>query len=772
MQTSKSQLSNLDSPNPDHPPHATNEYPTPASTPASEGSHQLSDASDDNHSDSSGETLLTAQLLPPRIMSESRGAMPSTSILSTFPKLGTCDIHHWRKNIEGYIKACGLGSFIRSSVQAPADLDELDKFEMRQQQVMLAIRATIDAVHMQHIAGMDDPYLVIQSLEKRHGVNSGLAAANIITKIVNHRYDSSMKLEDYVSSAQSLHNQLAETASADSGLKLSDQVLALLMLINLPRDDYNGIIQQMMGDVKNLSTSNVINRLLTEAQMNASEPSSSVAYNAISKSRKPEKKSATGKGGDCSSNAPDALCSHPGHQFSMHSNRDCKAKNQDGSQSSSRPLNRQWSAPVSHINSKPTQLSDADKIRLFDQAFSSRAATSKTSASANAALAVDESSDAGEDEVINLTTAYAAIVSSQAEQDDYFMDTGSNKDIFKNAKVFKNLRNIRPVTIKSANGGVMVAKQVGDVEMKTYDFENTEYRTQFHDVLYCAEVAVNLISATKLCDLGFVLSGDSSSMSFTHANGDKIFAYCNPHSMDLWKARVSTDSTTPSTHAPSNGIHTSRAYNADADLTHQRMAHLHSSALRRFCNDGGRMTDKCTSCIMAKSTRKSFTSHLPTSNRMLYRVHSDVVGPIQSATSNGKRYFVTFIDEASRYNKIFLISHKSQVFESFRTYMAEAERHTGEKLCILKSDRGGEYRSSRFLAFAAVNGIIMEQGPAKTPQHNSVAERFNQTIMEKTRAQMIHANLPAHLWGEVVMATSHILNVTPSSVIKDSPVNR
>lgn len=440
-------------------------------------------------------------------------------------------------------------------------------------------------------------------------------------------------------------------------------------------------------------------------------------------------------------------------------------------------MNRQGSAPISHINSKPTQLSDADKIRLFDQAFSSRTITPKSTASANAALAVNEEREEAEEEVINLTTAYSAIASSSDGKDDYFMDTGSNKDICNNVRIFKKLRNIRPVTIKSANGGKMVATQAGDVEIKTFDFDNNEFKTPICDVLYCPEVAVNLISATKLCDLGFVLNGDSSSMSFTHTNGNKIFACWNPNSMDLWKARVSNTLTQPtisnsSMHNKINGAHTPKAYNAVADLHHQRLAHLHSSALQRFCEDGDRMTGKCTSCIMAKSTRKPFSSHLPNTNCLLYRVHSDVVGPIQSATSAGKRYFVTFIDEASRYNKIFLISHKSQVFESFRTYMAEAERHTGEKICILKSDRGGEYRSSQLLAFAATNGIIMEQGPAKTPQHNSVAERFNRTIMEKARAQMIHANLPVHLWGEVVSATSHILNLTPSSITKDSPVNK
>lgn len=65
----------------------------------------------------------------------------------------------------------------------------------------------------------------------------------------------------------------------------------------------------------------------------------------------------------------------------------------------------------------------------------------------------------------------------------------------------------------------------------------------------------------------------------------------------------------------------------------------------------------------------------------------------------------------------------------------------------------------------------MEQGPAHTPEHNSVAERYNRTIMERCRAQMIHAALPKFLWGEIVMATSHILNMSPTRSTTDIPVN-
>lgn len=132
---------------------------------------------------------------------------------------------------------------------------------------------------------------------------------------------------------------------------------------------------------------------------------------------------------------------------------------------------------------------------------------------------------------------------------------------------------------------------------------------------------------------------------------------------------------------------------------------------------------------------------------------------------------MTFIDEFSRYAKVYLIARKDEVFDRFIDYLTQAERHTGNKLCILKSDRGGEYRSAKLQAYAAVHGIKLEQAPANTPQHDSIAKRYNRMIVEGVRAQMIHAALPTYLWGEVVLATSHILNLSPTSSVNNIPVN-
>ena len=60
-------------------------------------------------------------------------------------------------------------------------------------------------------------------------------------------------------------------------------------------------------------------------------------------------------------------------------------------------------------------------------------------------------------------------------------------------------------------------------------------------------------------------------------------------------------------------------------------------------------------------------------SKLLEVIHSDVCGPMSVATFSGKRYFVTFIDDKSRYCVVYLLKSKSEVAVKFMEYAAMAE---------------------------------------------------------------------------------------------------
>ncbi|MCI05270.1 retrovirus-related pol polyprotein from transposon tnt 1-94, partial [Trifolium medium] len=54
-----------------------------------------------------------------------------------------------------------------------------------------------------------------------------------------------------------------------------------------------------------------------------------------------------------------------------------------------------------------------------------------------------------------------------------------------------------------------------------------------------------------------------------------------------------------------------------------------------------------------------------------------------------------------------------------------------------------------------------------TPQHNGLAERRNNSILDMARCMVKHRNLPKSFWCEAVNAAVYVLNRCPTRKLKD-----
>lgn len=82
----------------------------------------------------------------------------------------------------------------------------------------------------------------------------------------------------------------------------------------------------------------------------------------------------------------------------------------------------------------------------------------------------------------------------------------------------------------------------------------------------------------------------------------------------------------------------------------------------------------CEACIVGKQTREPFqVGKRVKSKKPLELVHSDVCGPMPSATFDGFRYFVTFIDDFTHFTIVYLIKQKIEVFQKFKEYEARQQ---------------------------------------------------------------------------------------------------
>ena len=54
-------------------------------------------------------------------------------------------------------------------------------------------------------------------------------------------------------------------------------------------------------------------------------------------------------------------------------------------------------------------------------------------------------------------------------------------------------------------------------------------------------------------------------------------------------------------------------------------------------------------------------------------------------------YFITFIDDYSRYGYLYLMRYKFETIERFKEFKNEVEKQLGRSIKSLRSYRGGEY---------------------------------------------------------------------------------
>ena len=101
---------------------------------------------------------------------------------------------------------------------------------------------------------------------------------------------------------------------------------------------------------------------------------------------------------------------------------------------------------------------------------------------------------------------------------------------------------------------------------------------------------------------------------------------------------------------------------------------------------------------LSKMIKKPFHS-VERSTNVLDLVHSDICELNGMLTRGGNRYFITFIDDSSRYPYVYLLKHKDEAFNAFKVYKAEVENQLGKNIKILKIDRGDEYFSNDFNEF-------------------------------------------------------------------------
>ncbi|GKD53206.1 zinc finger, CCHC-type containing protein [Tanacetum coccineum] len=119
-----------------------------------------------------------------------------------------------------------------------------------------------------------------------------------------------------------------------------------------------------------------------------------------------------------------------------------------------------------------------------------------------------------------------------------------------------------------------------------------------------------------------------------------------------------------------------------------------------------------------------------------------------ASSLENKKYFVTFIDDASRFCYVYLSHTKDEALDKFKIFKTDVELQQGSLIKRFRTDRGGEYMDTLYFYYV---GIIHETNAPYTSPQNGISKRKNRVLKEMVNSMLSYSGLSQGFWGEVML---------------------
>ena len=363
---------------------------------------------------------------------------------------------------------------------------------------------------------------------------------------------------------------------------------------------------------------------------------------------------------------------------------------------------------------------------------------------------------ASQDGMGDLVAVSIAVRHGFSEGIEVMIDSGANRHMVRDPSLMTDTRP-SDIIVRTAAGDTMKSPVCGTVKLYTSSGQPLLLR----DVLHHPMLSRNLLSLSRLCDMPEVSKAevDSKEIRLFSRLGRLVLSAKNKGG--LYITKLSTSPSPTEVHVADHGVYR---------LMHDKFGHIGFTKLHLLMNSKAakglpnlKPSDAtgCDTCKRAKLSARPFKIRVDPSllaTRPLDRVHMDLVGPVQTPSFNGARTLLVIIDEFSRFSWVYPIKSKDLASPRIKQWVNEMHTQYGRYPKEIHTDRGGEFLSEDLKGFYKNRGIVDSQTLPYTPQHNGMVERFNRTIIEMTRANLLHANAPKAFWAEAVTASCHVAN--------------
>ncbi|KAI3758865.1 hypothetical protein L6452_06437 [Arctium lappa] len=360
------------------------------------------------------------------------------------------------------------------------------------------------------------------------------------------------------------------------------------------------------------------------------------------------------------------------------------------------------------------------------------------------------------------TTEHASVVKGNQQlkgRSIWHVDSGCSRHMTGNMSCLQDFKHINGGHVAfgdNLTGGKISGK--GNV---------TKGKMTFEDVYYVDQLKYNLLSVSQVCD-------KQHSILFTNtecmilAPGFKVVDESmillrtprkdNVYCLDM--DNVDSDS--------SLNCLVSKASIDESSLWHIRMCHMNFKTMNKLVKNNlvrglpskvFSCDDHCVACLKGKQHKTSHkTKEINSISSCLQLLHMDLFGPTNVMSIGKKSYCLVIIDDYSRFTWVYFLRTKDETSELIKSFILRIENQTNQKVKVMRSDNGTEFKNLDLNTFCEEKGIERQYSAPRTPQQNGVAERRNRTLIEAARSMLADSKLPITFWAEAVNTACYVQN--------------
>ena len=460
-------------------------------------------------------------------------------------------------------------------------------------------------------------------------------------------------------------------------------------------------------------------------------------------------------------------CGQPGHLKAT-----CSAGNKSG-----------VSAPAAQANTKGTGSAVSSQAKRQEQVSAAVGVHVDTVQLQQA----DGVSFAAVDQAVGTVMSVGAAATSGSGQKRIGVDSMASIHVSSDVDMFLELKPCEPFLVKGMDGGELEASLSGRLELHLSS-NGVQSTVILEDVYYHPGFAASLLSLGCLTKLGWTFHSDKDATFVITPAGHKV-SLRQDHRVSMLHC-TATPGTKEQGHVYS--VHDEAAAAAESDSEermtssqvlelvrlHEQLGHVGFDRmvvmLKRQATDGlmakplsaavlkearARVL-QCKACTQGKGSRNPFGHRgLDKGSEPGEVLHMDTnhVTVIDDLGNKVQSYGLNIIDPYSGARFKQHLATKDLIARAVIDVVKLIQRQSAWKVKRMYSDGGGEFVNGVLKEFAASEGMLLRNSPAKTQQLDGVAERVVRTGKDTERTMLLHAGLDAAVYFK--LASRHAVFV-------------